>query len=145
MTMDWWSQEYVMPKPSSMGVAKVETDPAYTAEAAAALAAERDSVRAANQALLGGALGGRGGLAARAINAGVINGSNLAPLPDASVAVSFSLYVGEQLIYSVVVPDDAPFGLPGGYRCDAFSVRVQGNTQIRSVLLSDTPGNLEKV
>lgn len=144
MTMDWWSQEYTMPSPVNMGVAMVETDPTYTAEAAAALSAEREEVRTANLTTMSGAFGGRGGFCARPINVGVVNGSVLSPLPDLSVSLSFSIYVGESLVYASPVPAGQPFGLPGGYKADTFSVRVQSNTQVRSVLVSDTPGNLAK-
>jgi hypothetical protein len=144
LTMDWWSQEYVIPKPSNMGVAKVETDPAYTAEATAALAAEREELRVANAAAMSSPMGGRGAFAARAININDINASTLAPLPDATVAVSFTLYVGNTIVYSGIVPDDKPFRLPGGYLTDAFSVRVQGNTQIRALVIADTPSSLAK-
>lgn len=142
LTIDWWSQEYVLPAPINMGAAKVEVDDGYTAEAALALALERDELRAANQAVMSGALGGRGGLAARVVNAGDINGSTLAALPDEAVAVTFSLYVGERLVFTQAVQSNQAFRLPGGYKSDTFSLRVQSNTQIRAVLVADTPGAL---
>lgn len=139
MVMDWWSHEYQIAKPDNMGAAKVEVDAVYSAEAQAALQVERGEVSAANATIMASPLGGRGAFALRAICRTRIAGSILSVLPDPSVMVSFSLYVGEKLVYAATVPTEKVFRLPGGYRSDVFSVRVQGNTQIRSVVIGDTP------
>lgn len=142
MVMDWMSREYVLAKPANLGAAKVEYDEAYSAEARIAIAAERAEIIAANQALMASAGGGRGALNQRSLNVIEINGSILADLPVPDPAVSFTYYVNGKLVFSTQITSQKGFRLPAGYRADTFAVRLQANTQIRAVVLADTPSAL---
>ena len=140
-SMDWWSREFVVGKPMNIGAAKVETLAAYSAQAEARIAQERADTQADNAAkIAAGSV--RGAFNARPYNVVEFAGSDLQALPSGSVATSFSLYVGDSLIFSATVPDGKAFRLPAGYRADAFSVRVQSNTQVRAIVFGDTPGAL---
>lgn len=142
LSSDWWSKEFLLQKPATFTAAKVETDEKYSAEALAALQAERLAIIAANQALQATPTGGRGGYNSRAWNSGAWNGSVLAQVPDAEVSVTFSFYVDGKVIYTTQVQGQKMFRLPGGYRADQISVRIQANTQVRAVVLGSTPGDL---
>lgn len=137
--MDWMSRQHVEPKPFNLGAAKVEWDTAYYAEAEAALAAEAAGIIAGNQAIMATTMGGRGALNARAINMIEINGSILAPPPDTTPSVAFTLYIGDVVVFTGRITDQRGFRLPGGYRADRWAIRLQANTQISAVVLGDTP------
>ena len=142
MTMDWFSREYVLPKPFNIGAARVEHDAQYKAQAVAAIAAEAAAIIAANTAIMSSALGGRGSINSRYINAIEVNGSILEPLPDPNPSIAFTLYIDGKIVYSKTIPNDKAFRLPSGYRSDRFAVRLQANTQVAAVVLADTPAAL---
>ena len=142
LSLDWWSKEFLLQKPGTMTAAKVETDEKYSAEALSAMQAERLAIIAANQALMLTPSGGRGGYNARPWNAGAWNGSVLTQVPDAEVKVTFSFYVDGKVIYSTQVQGQKVFRLPGGYRADQISVRIQANTQVKAIVLGATPNEL---
>lgn len=141
LTTDWWSRENVLPFPVNFGAVKIEIDANYAIDAAAAILQEQADAIASNVTKIS-AIGGRGGLGARVVNAQPINGSLLDPIPTSTVSVSFSLYAKEQLIYTGVLQNGIVARLPAGYKSDTFSVRLQANTQVKAVTLADTPGNL---
>lgn len=144
LTQDWWSKEYLLARPGNLGAAKVEYDEEYKAEAEAALAAYRAAIIAANQAQMA-ASGGGGAIGRRVINDIEVNGSILDAVPDPELTITFTLYAGEQLVFARDITSQDCFRLPAGYKSDCFSVRLQANTQIRAVLLSDTPSGLANV
>lgn len=141
-TTDWWSKEFLTGTPANLGAAKVEFDEEYRADALEAIEAERDEVIAANQVQMASPAGGRGAWGRRAFNTIDWNGSVLDPLPDMEVRVGFTYYANGKMVYSVLVPDQRVFRLPDGYKVDTFSVRVQSNTQVRAILVGDTPKSL---
>ncbi|HEV6964835.1 hypothetical protein [Roseateles sp.] len=143
LSTDWWSKEYLLPKPINIGAAKVEFDEAYSAQALVALQAERDAAIAANLALMLEPQGGRGGINTSVFNFGAINDSVLEPLPDVAIKVGFSFYANGVLIFDAQIPNQAPFNLPQGYRSDVFSVRIQANTQVKAIVLAQTLKGLE--
>lgn len=138
LSTDWWSKEYLLPKPVNIGAAKVEFDAAYSAQALIALQAERDALILSNQALMLEPQGGRGGINTSVFNFGPINDSVLEELPEVAIKVGFSFYANGVLIYSAEVPNQAPFNLPQGYKSDVFSVRIQANTQVKAIVLAET-------
>lgn len=141
MVLDWWSREYVLPRPVNMGAIKVEYDQAYFAKAQAAIAAETSAAIASNVAKIAAGKA-RGSIGSSAINIRAINASGLDQLPDATIGVAVSFYAKEKLIFSASLTDGQVATMPSGYRSDTFSVRVQGNTQVRAVLVAETPGGL---
>lgn len=145
MALDWWSKDYVLAKPSNMGVARVELDAEYSALVLQRIAAERVDILATNQALIGSALGGRGGYNSRAWGRRAWNASQLAQLPASQVYASLTFYVQGRPVFSKTVPDGQAFRLPGGFKADVFSVRIQSNTQVKAVCVADTPRALAEV
>lgn len=143
--MDWQSREILMPRPGNLGAARVERDPVFEEEARVALLAEREEVIARNLAVMASVGGGRGAIARRGINALDINGSVLEALPDADPSINFQLFVDGRLIFSATIPNDNAFRLPSGYKGHFFSVRLQANTQVRAVVVGDTPQSLAEV
>ena len=140
--MEWWSKEYVLPSPINFGVILVETDADYSADAVIAIAADQAAVIAANVVKIA-TIGGRGSLNATAINKRVINGSSIEQPQSASVSVAISFYAKEKLVFSATIPSGVIAALPSGYKSDTFSVRIQSNTRVKSVIIADTPGNLK--
>lgn len=144
LTMDWWSREYVLAKPANLGAARVEFDPEYAANVQAALDAYRASLIAANQSIMSTS-GGGGAIGRRVISAIDVNGSDLQAIPDSTLRITFSFYAGDQLMLTKEVTDQECFRLPSGYKAGSFSVRMQANTQIRSIAVADTPARLADV
>ncbi|MFZ6813530.1 ubiquitin-activating E1 FCCH domain-containing protein [Undibacterium sp. Rencai35W] len=142
MTADWWGREFVLDKPVNFGAVKLEYDMDYAIDAAAAIAQEQADAIASNVTKIT-TIGGRGGIGASAINARPINGSFLDPIPSSQVSVSFSFYAKEKLIYSAVLQNGVGAVMPSGYKSDTFSIRIQGNTQVKAVVIADTPKNLK--
>lgn len=143
LQQDWWSRDLQFATPINLGVAKVEIDDAYTAEAQASIAAAAAAAVTSNQAMMA-ARGGRGAINSRPINAGMLNGSTLLPIPTGSVAITFRLYSKGVPVFQKLITDQSPFTLPAGYKSDVYSVRIQANTQIRSILLAETPKDLNR-
>lgn len=141
LIVDWWSREYVMAKPLNMGAIKVEYDPAYFAKAQTAIQAEKAATIASNAVKIA-ASASRGSIGASAVCIRAIDASALDKIIDTAVGVSVSFYAKEALIYSATLGNGQVAALPAGYRSDTFSVRVQGNTQVRAVLIAETPGGL---
>ena len=136
--MDWFSKEYLLPKPENLSFAKIDFDETYSAEAVIAIAAERAAVIASNQAVMSSPMGGRGGLNGRVVSSLRINGSVLASVPVAQVGISLTLYANGKFVCSKSVLDQNVFRLDNGYKADNFSVRIQANTQIRSITVADS-------
>jgi len=145
MTMDWWSKEYVLAKPTNQGAARVEYDQDYSDAALALIDADRAAIAADNASLMSSALGGHGSYNSKAWNVLDIDGSELADLPAAEVVVSFTYYADGKPIFSKVVPSQQMFKLPSGYKSDTFSVRIQANTQVRSIAVAETAKQLADV
>ncbi len=145
MTLDYWSKDFRLAKPENMGAAKVELSADYTADAASRFAFEHETAVIANAALLALPAGGCGGLNTRPYNAGPWNGSILLDAPEATGQVSFIFYANGKMVFSKNVPSGQSFALPGGYKADTFSVRVQANTQVRSIVVADTLKNMAEV
>lgn len=141
LTIDWWGRENVLPIPVNFGAVKIDIDQNYVIDAEQAILREQADAIASNVTKIS-TVGGRGGLGARVINAQPINGSFLDMIPSSTVSVSFSLYASEKLIYTGVLQNGVVTRLPAGYKSDTFSVRIQANTQVRAIVLADTPGNL---
>jgi hypothetical protein len=144
LMQDWWSKEYLLSTPVNLGAAIVEYDEDYSASAQVSLNAYRASIIAANQAAMA-TVGGSGGIGRTVINGMVVNGSDLLDVPDPELRLTFSLYAGGELKFTREITSQDCFRLPAGYKSDSFSVRIQSNTQIRSVSLADTPRGLADV
>lgn len=142
MITDWWSKEYLMAKPSNLGAAMVEYDEAYSQEAAAAIEAERLAYIALNAASISAGRGRGPVNGTRGMNSGPLNGALLDALPESTVQISFSFYADGKLIYTAQIKNQKAFTLPNGYKSHTFAVRVQANTQIRSIVVGDTPASL---
>ena len=141
-TFDWMSAEFVLQKPAAIGAAKVEFDQAYYADMAALIAAEIAEVVAANQILMAGTWGGRGGLGLAAMNEIEMNGSILAPIPDASPSIALTIYANGVVVFSGVIPNEKAFKLPAGYRAHTLAYRWQANTKVRCLVLGETMKSL---
>ena len=126
----------------AIGAAKVEFDQAYYADMAALIAAEIAEVVAANQILMAGTWGGRGGLGLAAMNEIEMNGSILAPIPDASPSIALTIYANGVVVFSGVIPNEKAFKLPAGYRAHTLAYRWQANTKVRCLVLGETMKSL---
>jgi hypothetical protein len=145
MLADWFSKEFVFPKPVNLGAAKVDAEFTTTAEASAAAQAASDVIQAANAALIA-ALATRGSMNRRTLNGISLNGSLVKKLP---VVVwddlTFSLYIDGQLKFSRTVTTTKAFRLPAGYKADNAAVRVSGNVKVKAILVAETMEGLATV
>jgi hypothetical protein len=150
---NWTSKEFLIPTPTSLGVAKIEGDFSLTADEAAAATAANAAVKAANQTLLGYASGNgtstntlTGCVDTFMVNGGQVDGTGLTDLPYAStINVTFTLYTNSAQTYSKTITSSDPFRLPAGYVYDNFYVNLVSNIPIRAILLADSPEALKTV
>ena len=57
-----------------------------------------------------------------------MNGSILAPIPDASPSIALTIYANGVVVFSGVIPNEKAFKLPAGYRAHA-GLSVAGEHQ----------------
>jgi len=149
MQMDWHSKEFVIPKPVNLGAAKVNFTARYTVEQLALLQAIFDAAVAVNNAILDA--GTEGGLIADTsdtVGELEVCGDLLTAVVNPeleSPTVMFTLYVDGVEKYAKVVSDIKGFALPSGYKSDTFSVRVQGQSLVKSIDIAETFAGLSNV
>ena len=143
MAMELWSKEYVLPKPTNFGAAKIEFDPAIDALVAAAQQAAHDAAVAANGALYASG-NDNGWIGAQFIGEAAIGEGDMLDIPEIPVGntVSFTLYERDVVRYSRVVESNKAFKLPAGYKGTNFSVRVNSQCHIERVLVAETLSEL---
>jgi hypothetical protein len=140
----WKSKEYHLPSPINLGAAKVD----FVSEMSEAdydkAQADYAAAVAANSALVSG-YKGVGGVNGRAVNAGMLNGSNIKNIaPVALDAVTFTLYCDGRAVYSrKLVADQSAFRLPAGFRTDNVAVGLTGSIRVKSVKLAGTMQDLK--
>jgi hypothetical protein len=145
MIFDWFSREWVLPKPINMGAAKVDADFNMTADDIAAAAAAYDAAKALNLALIASG-GAKGSVNSTSLNAKSLNGSLISVLPPVAWdSLNFSLYVDGKLKFSRSLKNSKPFRLPAGYKSDSFSFRVSGNVTVKAIVTAETVKGLSEV
>lgn len=138
MSMDWMSKEFVVPEPMNLGAARVNFVSRWSQSTYDALLAAYNAAVAANNAALATA---NGGLNADEFNVREVNGSSLVIVraPDLeSPGVTFTLYVDGVVVFSQVITNSKAFALPSGYKNDTFTMRVQGQSVVRSIDFAQT-------
>lgn len=145
MQGQWWSKEFVFPKPVNLGAAKVDFDVAISPADLAARTASDAAITAANTALV--ATGKvRGSINARAVNAKGINASDISRPIGVPVtnAVTFNLHSGVDmsLITSHTVYDTNVFRLPAGYKIDTYYVEVLTQARVKEIRVAETPDGM---
>jgi hypothetical protein len=140
LPFEWWSREFVVSTPVSLGAARVEGEfdislaelTAFNAAAAAQLSLNEGYITA----------GTTGSMNGNSLNAFSMNGSEVIPaylLGDGSVrGVTFMLYVNSEFYASQTVYASRTFRLPAGQKYDRFSIRLLGNVPVDAVLVGDT-------
>lgn len=145
MTADWFSREFVFPKPINLGAARVEADLTMTAADIAAAQAASDAAKALNAALIA-ALATKGSLNRYSVNGLSLNGSLVATLPPVSwESLTFMLYVDGVLTYSRTITDSDAFRLPKGYKSDNAAFRVSGTVTVKAISAAETMRGLAGV
>lgn len=143
LAQEWQSKEILLPAPQNIGAAKIDFELAIDPAQAAAIEAEIASIEAANAVLV--ASGDvHGAWAASGYNTIAWAGSDLETPPEVPPAntVNFQLYAGGKMRASKTVSDERAFRLPGGYKVDTVSVKVQSQCRIKAVLIGQTPESL---
>lgn len=145
LPQDWWSKDYVLPKPINLAIGRVDADFNRTPEEQQAY---EDAV-AAQEALNASYISNGdsfGSLNKAPFGAYSVNGS---AIKDASLAgdgalrkVTVNLYADGELYYSTSVSSDREFRLPAGSLYREFSVRVLSILPIRSVHLATSATEL---
>ncbi|MFN3359496.1 MAG: hypothetical protein ACK418_26310, partial [Pseudomonas sp.] len=140
----WKSKEYHLPSPINLGAAKVDFVSEMSEADYAQAQADYAAAVAANSALVSG-YKGVGGINGRAINAGVLNGSNIQNIaPVVLDAVTFTLYCDGRAVYSrKLEADQSAFKLPAGFRTDNVAVGLTGSVRVKSVKLAETMQGLK--
>lgn len=146
MAMDWFSKEFLFPKPINLGAAKIDLSTTMSEVEIAAAQAAFDAIKLANAAILAAVGNGKGSLNARSLNAGSINGSTISPLPPMTWEnLTFTLYIDGVIRFSRTVVTSKPFRLPKGYKADNAAIRLSGNVTVKSASLAGTMKELEEV
>ena len=144
MSADWFSREFVFPKPLNLGAAKVDTRFTMTAEQIAAAQVASTAQLVANAALIA-ALSTGGSLNASSVHGLSVNGSKIKALPSVTFeSLVFQLYIDGAAKFSKALTDSKPFRLPAGYKSDNAAVRVSGNMQVKSIVFAETMKGLEQ-
>lgn len=144
LSYSWRSKEYHLPNPINLGAAKVDFVSEMSEADYAQAQANYAAAVAANSALVSG-YKGVGGINGRAINAGMLNGSNIQNIaPVARDAVTFTLYCDGRAVYSrKLVADQSAFKLPAGFRAENIAVGLTGTLRVKSVKLAETMQGLK--
>ena len=140
----WKSKEYHLPSPINLGAAKVDFVSEMSEADYAQAQANYAAAVAANSALVPG-YKGVGGVNGRAVNAGVLNGSNIQDIaPVAPDSVTFTLYCDGRAVYSrKLVADQSAFKLPAGFRAENIAVGLTGTLRVKTVKLAETMQGLK--
>lgn len=146
LNYSWKSMEYHMERPLNLGAAKVDFVGEMTAEDVAAEQAAYDAAVLANVTVVAN-YKGLGSINGRAINAGVLNGSNIVSVAPLDVArVTFTLYADEVAVFSTtLIADQRAFRLPAGYDYENVAVGLTGAVRVKSVKLSTTMSGLAEL
>lgn len=145
MTQDWMSKEFVTPEPMNLGAARVNFVSRWSQATYDALLAAYQAAVVANAAVLAG-VDVNGAMNDDAFNVLPVDGSLLTVVrePDLEApGVTFTLYVDGVVVFSQLIPDNKGFRLPSGYKHDTFAVRVQGQSQVKSIDLAQTMNSLK--
>jgi hypothetical protein len=144
MVADWFSKEFVFPKPVNLGVAKLDADFTISPEQSAAAEAARAALEAINAAMIA-AKTTKGSLNSHSLNARSLGGSLVKKLSTVvTQSVIFQLYINGAIRMSRVVTSVRPFRLPSGYQEDNAAFRVIGNVVVKSIVAADTVKNLAR-
>lgn len=146
LNYSWLSKEFHLTSPVNFGAAKVDFQTERTLADVEAEQDAFDAAVAANQALMS-AYGGSGALGGAAINAMLLNGSNLAnvtePMPESA---TFSLfYNGVLKLSKTLITDQAAFRLPAGLKHYIVQVALSGTLRVKSVAIAETMAGLKAV
>ena len=140
----WKSKEYHLASPVNFGAAKVDFVSEMSQADFDAVQAAYEAAVAANEALVAG-YAGVGGINARAINGGLVNGSNIRDIapPDAA-GLTFTLYCDGAAVFSrTLVADQSAFKLPAGFKAENIAVGLTGSVRVKSVKLAETMQGLK--
>lgn len=151
MEQDWMSKEFILPEPINIGAARVNFYSRWSSAQYATLLAEYNAAIAANGTMVtsgrtveGIALGAGdvgGELNGDEFNVYAVNESAITTVtaPDLEApGVTFTLYVDGVAYFSKTVTNSNGFSLPSGYKSDTISVRVQGQSLVKSIDLAPT-------
>lgn len=134
--LDWKSKVFVTKQPINLGAARVIAD-YQSDEDEAALRAENEAIRLANEALIASD-DPMGALCTSLCNEYYVAGSGVRDYSVSTRTVSFQFFANKQLILTVTRDSDDAFRLPTGYRSDTFEVRVATNVRIRAIHLAES-------
>lgn len=140
----WHSKQFVMPRPVSFTAILVEADDALSPEEIAALEAEAQIVKDANEAKFNDldALGGE--LNGSALNTFSVNGDMLEPVPSISRTLAVNVYADGKLI-AAVGEYNRMARLPSGFRARYWEVEVTGDMPVSQVSLASSGRELALV
>lgn len=146
LLFDWWSKEFVIPKPKNMAWVKVDADFSQDDAVVAAAQALFDAVVAANQALIASLLTD-GSLNETPLNSIALNGSRLQRLPPLVFSfLNLTLYADGVVRATRTIRSSKPVRVPSGYKADTFSLRLTGNVgMVMSVMAAETIEDLKAV
>ncbi|HEX7116255.1 MAG TPA: hypothetical protein VF193_14100 [Steroidobacter sp.] len=136
----WRSKIYVAPAEVHFGAARLlgDLENALTIDEEAQYEQDRQDVIAQNQDLID-ADEDSGALNGSALNEEEVNGDALLEVPppfDDIVGVIFTLIANGKSVASVPVNSEEPFRLPSGWRGRTFQVQLQGQVEVRQVIVA---------
>lgn len=141
---EWKSKKFIMAPPINLGACKIDSDFEQSETETASVQSTRDSVLAANAALI----------AARTVNDALadpylgeyeIGGGGMSAIPSLSIdSLQFQLYADGALKYTKQITTSRAFRLPGGYKADNVEITLSGNVKVTGVVLAETMEGLRK-
>jgi hypothetical protein len=136
----WRSKPFIAPSEIHFGAARIigDLEEALTAEDAAQYEQDRQSAIDKNQSLMD-AGEDSGALNGAPLNEEEINGDGLQevlPPFDDIVGVTFTLFADGVVVASLPVNSEEPFRLPSGWRGKVLQVQLQGQVEVRQVLVA---------
>ena len=143
---EWQSKVFILPEPTNFAVAKVQANWDYMDDTTAynALVA---SITAANQAIWSAGTPLKSTINSVVINGMQINGSILQNVPSQAETrtVQALIYANEQLVASNGFTSQEPTRLPAGNKEYMYSVKLTGNTPLRSFAMATSIAELRQV
>ena len=136
--VDWRSVDVQVGRPMNLAVAQIhaeftQTRPIDTAQIAA------------NEALMANVDAVGGFIAGDEVLATIVGGSNIIPVVDDAVRrVQFTLYRGDNAVFTREVSSSLPFRLPAGYRTEVLSVGLNSSSKTYSVTVAESFAELSQ-
>jgi hypothetical protein len=146
LPFEWTSKEFVLPEPVNMGAIEILAD-YEDIESAEELQTEIAAIIASNQAIFAANSNLLGSLNNQTLNTYMVNGSLLAPVPQAveDRFILIIIYADGIERHRLSATSRGVYRLPAGYKSDLWQFTLNGNIPLRHVKLAETVTELKSL